>query len=570
MSPHPLSGLLALHRGGHLVEAEAGYRALIAHTGNADAMQLLATLLHQQGRSDEAIAWLDRALPHLVQQDAAESNRAAMLLALGRPDEARATAEQVLRRDPGHIGANRNLALALLAMARASDDLIAACSAYRRYEALNGDDPAAYVEFGNALQNIGDADAAIARFERARELAPRSPELASAALIAAHFDARADAVQLSTRARQAGALYASDLAGRALLQGDSLCFGFYSPRFGDGPIHSLVLPVLRELRRRGVRLVLCAGVEHDAESVPFRAVADAWYGVGALEDAAFADLVERERVGVMFDLCGHAPGNRLRAFAARLAAVQVSWGDWFCSTGIASMDLFIADPVTVPDAEDGLFSERVLRLPRTRFAYALPEEAPAPSAEVPHRACFASFNRLSKLTEVTIRAWAMILQRVPESILLLRSAGLEQPSLRSHTIARIVAAGVAPGRVLMDSFGSYRATLVRYRDVSIALDPFPFNGCVTTLDALAMQVPVVALHGRSLVARQTSALLHAIGCEDWVAADTAAYVEIAVRLAGRSANAAARSRLRSAGQQAIFDIARFTDDLLNRIRATGA
>lgn len=567
MSAGSLPDLLALHRGGQLAQAEAGYRSLIAQTGNADAMQLLATLLHQRGRSGEALDWLDRALPQLVQRDAAESNRAAMLLALHRPDEALETAERVLQRNPGHAGASRNHALALLALARASTDLVAACAAYGRYEAVDGDEPAAYLEFGNALQNVGAADAAIARFERARALAPHSPEVASAALVAAHFEAGADTAQLCLRARDAGALYARGIVPRTPPLGEPLCFGFYSPRFGDGPMHSLVLPVLGALQRRGVRLVLCAGVEYGDESAEFRAVANSWHAVGGLDDVAFAGLVERERIGVMFDLCGHAPGNRLRAFAARLAAVQVSWGDWFCSTGVSNMDVFIADQVTAPAAEDALFSERVLRLPRTRFAHALPEDAPAPAADIPRQVCFASFNRLSKLTAVTFEAWSQILLKVPGSTLLLRSGGLEQESLRRHIADRFAAAGLLAGRIRFDAFGGYHETLRRYHDVTLALDPFPFNGCVTTLDALAMNVPVVALHGRSLAARQSSALLHAINCDDWVAADTAAYVETAVRLADRSANVAARSRLRGAGQHAIFDIAQFSNDLLDRIRA---
>ena len=87
MNAPALGDALALHRAGRLSEAEAGYRAIIAATADAEAMQLLASLLHQDGRSREALAWLDRALPRLARRDAAQSNRAAMLLALERFDD---------------------------------------------------------------------------------------------------------------------------------------------------------------------------------------------------------------------------------------------------------------------------------------------------------------------------------------------------------------------------------------------------------------------------------------------------------------------------------------------------
>ena len=70
MNAPALGDALALHRAGRLSEAEAGYRAIIAATADAEAMQLLASLLHQDGRSREALAWLDRALPRLARRNA--------------------------------------------------------------------------------------------------------------------------------------------------------------------------------------------------------------------------------------------------------------------------------------------------------------------------------------------------------------------------------------------------------------------------------------------------------------------------------------------------------------------
>ena len=149
--------------------------------------------------------------------------------------------------------------------------------------------------------------------------------------------------------------------------------------------------------------------------------------------------------------------------------------------------------------------------------------------------------------------------------MLLRSGGLEQETLRAHTAGRFAAHGIDRARIRFEAFGSYRETLERYRDVHVALDPFPFNGCVTTCDALAMGVPVVALRGHSLVARQSAGLLHAIGCSDWVADDIDGYVARAVMLAGNAANRQARARLLQREALAIFDTARFADSLLELI-----
>ena len=77
-------------------------------------------------RHGARVARLDAHLVlDLAQRDAAESNRAAILLALQRYPEALATAESVLSRRPDHVGAQQHRRLALWALARAATDLVA-------------------------------------------------------------------------------------------------------------------------------------------------------------------------------------------------------------------------------------------------------------------------------------------------------------------------------------------------------------------------------------------------------------------------------------------------------------
>jgi predicted O-linked N-acetylglucosamine transferase (SPINDLY family) len=68
--------------------------------------------------------------------------------------------------------------------------------------------------------------------------------------------------------------------------------------------------------------------------------------------------------------------------------------------------------------------------------------------------------------------------------------------------------------------------------MDIALDPFPFNGGMTTLEALWMGVPVVTLEGNTVVSRQSYSALANIGLADELAfPDVDAYVTGAVALA---------------------------------------
>jgi protein O-GlcNAc transferase len=75
--------------------------------------------------------------------------------------------------------------------------------------------------------------------------------------------------------------------------------------------------------------------------------------------------------------------------------------------------------------------------------------------------------------------------------------------------------------------------LAEYGDVDVALDPFPFSGCMTSLEALWMGVPVVTLQGRRPVGRQSAAILARVGLLDFVAHDADAYVRLATSLVER-------------------------------------
>ena len=68
--------------------------------------------------------------------------------------------------------------------------------------------------------------------------------------------------------------------------------------------------------------------------------------------------------------------------------------------------------------------------------------------------------------------------------------------------------------------------------IDIALDPFPFNGCTTTFEALKMGVPVVTLLGRHFVDRAAASIVTHAGYPEFVVSTKEAYVDLAKSLAG--------------------------------------
>jgi predicted O-linked N-acetylglucosamine transferase (SPINDLY family) len=92
--------------------------------------------------------------------------------------------------------------------------------------------------------------------------------------------------------------------------------------------------------------------------------------------------------------------------------------------------------------------------------------------------------------------------------------------------------------------------LAEYGDIDIALDPFPYNGGLTTCEALWMGVPVLTLLGNSMVSRQSASLVRAAGLPEWVARDPAELLRLAAQAAADGPALAAlragmRTRLRA-------------------------
>ncbi len=255
--------------------------------------------------------------------------------------------------------------------------------------------------------------------------------------------------------------------------------------------------------------------------------------ISELEDQDLAQVILDDGVDILIDLAGHNPGNRLIAISRRLAPIQISWLDYFSTTGVPAMDYWFSDKYLTPDGSSESFSESLILLPDTRLCYSPPKFNidPARSIRTENEIVFGSFNRLGKLVDELIAVWTNILNRVEHSRLVLKAYEFQDKRVRNHTIARFEEAGLSPGQLELRNASPYSQLLSEYADIDIALDTFPFTGCATTCDALWMGVPVVSCYGESVVSRQGLSILQNIGKSDWLADQADVYTATAIGLA---------------------------------------
>lgn len=243
------------------------------------------------------------------------------------------------------------------------------------------------------------------------------------------------------------------------------------------------------------------------------------------------DIYEDE-IDILFDFDVHASGGRTMAVMCyRPAPVQMAGIGYMSTSGSSAVDYFLGDGYCDPPGlHDEDFREEILRMRHSHFCYTPSERVRRIRRQyAPHTpVMFGSFNNFYKLTDEMLTLWLRIIRSVPGSHLLLKNSSHKAAALRVTRRCLLRLGFRAEEFTLEDADGTY---LDRYLDIDIALDPYPYTGGATTLEALYMGVPVVSRYGRRHGERFGYSILKNLGLEALCTEDTEAYVRIAVQLA---------------------------------------
>lgn len=243
-----------------------------------------------------------------------------------------------------------------------------------------------------------------------------------------------------------------------------------------------------------------------------------------------ATMLKEMRIDIAVDLAGYTTNTGLFLFRYRLAPVQISGLGWMESTGLEETDYLITDKRIDPP-EQSYITEKPLYLP-TCFCYQqqkeLPKSKKAPCMDNGY-ITFGSFNRVTKFTDPMLIAWREILNRVPDSKLLLKTIDFASDKTKFFIKNRLENIGIDTERVILEL--PSKDYMERYLDVDIALDTYPYCGGGTTCDALYMGVPVISMYGQRRSSKFGRSILTAAGLPELVADSPDKYVDLAINMA---------------------------------------
>lgn len=349
--------------------------------------------------------------------------------------------------------------------------------------------------------------------------------------------------------------------------------GYISRDFRRHAMGYFLAPLLRYFDRRNTIVFAYMTGEGDEVTRRLRRLGAAFTDVSEMSPEQTARRIAADKLDVLVDLSGHSQDNALPVLAYRPAPVIISGLGFLHTTGLAAVDYHLTDRIMTPaDTSESrgtdsrmqrAFCEKLLYLdegipaeqrkndfyPLFCYAPVEKEKMPQPSSSADRQGkhlTFGCLNNYAKITDRTLLLWRSIMEKVPDSRLILQNklASLPDFAGRQFIVRRLGAMGFDTARVECRPYSpDYLKT---YADVDIALDTEPYTGGATTCEALYMGVPVVTLAGNRPAARVGASILFGAGCPELISFSEKEYIAIAVRLAEDSQRLADyRKNLRS-------------------------
>ena len=562
---------------GEWAQAERRTDVVLAQTGvplnyRLSALNLKATLAARTHRLALAVELYQDLLREQPGHVEALANLGLSLQKLQRHEEAVVYLRQAIALRPGHANSHLNLGLTYQSLGRAQD----AKASYQAALALEPGHLQAHFNLAKWWQDAFDFEEASRAYQATLALEPLHADSLANLIFVQHYRYPPDEDAHQALLRRCAQVYPTAPEWpRRPDQAQVLRVGLVSADMRQHPVGYFLRDVLLALASTAVasgelRLLAYANdPTSDELTESIRPVFEAWHTVDLWTDERLAAQIRSDGVDILVDLSGRTAGNRLPVFAAKPAPLQVSWLGYFASTGLPQMDAILADPVCVPEGEESLYVEQVVRLPHTRLCMSPPVGAPDPSAPPVLSNGFITFGcyqTLPKINPGVLAAWAHILAACPQARLRLQAQQFSDAGQLTRFGERLRAAGIDAARVDLLPPVSRAQYLASYSQVDILLDTFPYPGGTTTAEALWMGVPTLTLAMPGMLGRQGQAMLCSLGLHDWVTQNEAEYMaqavawgqggdQVAVRLQSL------RQQMRSqAVSSPLFDAQRFARD----------
>lgn len=423
----------------------------------------------------------------------------------------------------------------------------------RKASELAPDNVEFIASLGRNLMGVGQIDEGIGLLRKAADLAPDSPIVGSILLWNLHYLPGQTRKMFYDQYRQWGQTYAPMSASKRSYQNvpdpdRKLRIGYVSPDFHMHSAAHSFEPFLDGYDRDKLQVYGYGYVTRPDETTKrLEQKFDCYRDIHAMHYEKTARLIEQDEIDILVEMGGHSDNNCLGVLKYKPAPIQVDHGG-IDTSGMEQIDYRLTDELLDPPHLQKFYVEQSICLPgglaSFRPARVSPLVSPLPAKRNGY-VTFGSFNNNIKISDDIMSLWAQILNATDDSCLVLKFIAGGDQGARDRYFRKLAQLGIDRERVKIYGTMPHFEHLRLLGQVDIALDTYPYNGCITTLEGLWMGVPTVTLVGEHYVSRVGYSVLSRVGLGIFAASTPQEYVAKAVAFAGQLENLAAiRASLR--------------------------
>ena len=326
----------------------------------------------------------------------------------------------------------------------------------------------------------------------------------------------------------------SPVKNKVLKKKNIINLGVFSPDFKVHSVSFFLKDIINEDENKRFKFTAFSNLplsQYDSLTNELRKKFDNWEDISGLSDEQFIQLCVKKDIDILIDLAGFTNNNRINAFRARCAPIQILWLGYCNSLGIKNMDYIVADKNLIKENEKNLYSEKIIYMPEIWNVLSKPKNLPDINLNISKNNkmfTFGSLSNFQKISSKTIKVWSKILNNT-NAKLILKSSVNNNDDLIKNLKEKFLNENVNLNKIeFFDRVENQKKHLEFYNKFNLTLDTFPYPGVTTTFESILMGKPVLTMKGNNFNSRCGESINKNLGLENFIANDESDYYKKAL------------------------------------------
>jgi len=428
--------------------------------------------------------------------------------------------KQVFLKDPNNIEGYFNLGNLL----RDIGQFHASINCYEKCIGLNPSFFDALNNLANVQFLLGNIDDSIKIYRKTLSIRPKDPYVFNNYLCTLSYSVKSSNETILLESKKFNKLLEQEVKFYSESYIDSsnknkLRIGFVSGDFRSHPVGYFLRPLLENLDKDKFDIFSFSNNPFDdSYTLTLKNFFDSWLDIKSLSDKTVAELVYKSEIDFLIDLSGHTGHNRLPIFAFRPARFQLTWLGYWSTTGVNEIDYIIGDPHIMPPNNDKFYTEKVLRLPNTRWCYSMENYLDNKNESFnlkKEKFTFGYMGNFAKVNKEVIDVWISLLKEFPDTNIFLKSRVFLDTEIKKMFENFFINQKINPKRVTLEAHGNKEEYLRSFLKLDIFIDTYPFSSGTTIIDSLSMGTPVLTRYGDTAISREGYSILKNLALDAW-------------------------------------------------------